>query len=472
MADPVYTSGFVVSGTTALIQPSKITTGVTDERVVATINADAVAASANIPNAAAVSSFVDTKIGESTSGISGRLTTVEGYFTNGSAKSAEKATSASTAANAAKAADSDKLGGQVPGYYATSANLKTATDNISALSSFFNDGGVAKHAASADNAGSAAKAASATAADKLKTARNITASGDVTWSVSFDGSQDKTGAATINNIPSAVAWSAVSAEVNTKLSSVYKVKGTATVAEIKALTSKEIGDVYNVSDSGEIATGVNVKAGDNVVWTGTEWDKLAATVDLSPYQTTAGMTAYSPTGHKHTLADITGTDKTNLVGSATSGAAASAWIATNAGSLLSAVNTDTAAYVSGNGTTGSKIGLTSTAKNAVDAVVSAITASGDMAAAGNTAKLAKVGAITGYIAGQGYRQNAFDKVIVVPSAGVNPLVTDASGSQSVAFIGGTNVTLATSQDASGKPAITINKTSDYYDANDHMIHLF
>ena len=73
--------------------------------------------------------------------------------------------------------------------------------------------------------------------------------------------------------------------VNSVVSSVYKPKGTKTVAQLNALTGQQVGDVYNVSDSGTLTAGnVSVIAGDNVVWTDeNEWDKLAGTIDLSGY---------------------------------------------------------------------------------------------------------------------------------------------------------------------------------------------
>lgn len=283
--------------------------------------------------------------------------------------------------------DATTLGGKEASSYLTahqSLDNYATKSSVTTLQGYFTNG-VAK------------SASSAAAADKLKTSRNIAASGDVTWSVSFDGAAAKTGAATINNVPSAVSWSGVSAAVNNAIGSqiggVYSVQGTKTVAQINAMTDMKVGYVYNVSDSGTI-NGQAILPGDNIVCTATGtagkgWDKLAATINLDPYQTTAGMTAYvaksdstytnttayasdyntnksnfltahqslkayqttaamtayytkssadstfqtqagmtaySPTSHKHTLSDITGTDKTNLVGSATSGAAASAAI--------------------------------------------------------------------------------------------------------------------------------------------------
>ena len=60
------------------------------------------------------------------------------------------------------------------------------------------------------------------------------------------------------------------------ISSVYKYKGS--VASESALPSSDqtVGDVYNVEDTG-----------DNYAWDGSQWDKLAGTVDLSSYLTVA-----------------------------------------------------------------------------------------------------------------------------------------------------------------------------------------
>lgn len=61
----------------------------------------------------------------------------------------------------------------------------------------------------------------------------------------------------------------------------YRVKGTkATIAEVTALTTKAVGDVWNVT--AEFTLGEKkYPAGTNVVWTGSEWDPLGGTVDLS-----------------------------------------------------------------------------------------------------------------------------------------------------------------------------------------------
>ena len=72
---------------------------------------------------------------------------------------------------------------------------------------------------------------------------------------------------------------------------VYRFKGDKTVAQLNSLTGQEAGDVYNVTDSGTLnAGGEEVVAGDNVAWTNNnQWDKLAGTVDLSPYAKTEDL---------------------------------------------------------------------------------------------------------------------------------------------------------------------------------------
>lgn len=87
-------------------------------------------------------------------------------------------------------------------------------------------------------------------------------------------------------IPSSYA---VQTAINTAVTGAYKVKGSKTVAQLNgtgegAVTSKVQGDVYNVLDSGTLTvsgqTSTAVSAGDNVVWDGTNWDKLASTVTI------------------------------------------------------------------------------------------------------------------------------------------------------------------------------------------------
>lgn len=72
--------------------------------------------------------------------------------------------------------------------------------------------------------------------------------------------------------------------VAAKLTNVYKYKGT--VASYNLLPSQDltVGDVYNV----EAANG-NYPPGTNYAWTGSDWDALGGSVDLSNYATTGSV---------------------------------------------------------------------------------------------------------------------------------------------------------------------------------------
>ena len=63
-------------------------------------------------------------------------------------------------------------------------------------------------------------------------------------------------------------------EVDSKLSTVYKYKGSVATYEELPSANNEVGDVYNVETDGM-----------NYAWDGTTWDKLGGTVDLSNYYT-------------------------------------------------------------------------------------------------------------------------------------------------------------------------------------------
>lgn len=65
--------------------------------------------------------------------------------------------------------------------------------------------------------------------------------------------------------------------VDSACSSVYRVKGSvANRAALDAIMSKEVGDCYTVNSDNM-----------NYVWTGTAWDQMAPTIDLSGYATKA-----------------------------------------------------------------------------------------------------------------------------------------------------------------------------------------
>lgn len=72
--------------------------------------------------------------------------------------------------------------------------------------------------------------------------------------------------------------------ISNAIASVYKIKGSASVSQLNALQDKSVGDVYNLTDSGTLTDGsLQVFTGDNVVWTGSAWDKLGTEIDWSAY---------------------------------------------------------------------------------------------------------------------------------------------------------------------------------------------
>lgn len=103
-----------------------------------------------------------------------------------------------------------------------------------------------------------------------------------------------TGAVTVQE-PTTASNPATKQYVDSAVSAVYKYRGS--VANQSALPSSNqtIGDVYNVEDTG-----------DNFAWDGAKWDKLAGTVDLSSYVTTATANAtYQPKGNYATSTALT-----------------------------------------------------------------------------------------------------------------------------------------------------------------------
>ena len=77
---------------------------------------------------------------------------------------------------------------------------------------------------------------------------------------------------TITNVQTALTET-----INNKVSKVYRYKGSCAYAELPT-TGNVTGDVWNVTN----ANG-NFPAGTNYAWTGTEWDALGGSVDLTPY---------------------------------------------------------------------------------------------------------------------------------------------------------------------------------------------
>lgn len=126
------------------------------------------------------------------------------------------------------------------------------------------------------------------------------------------------------------------AEVDSKVSSVYRVKGSVASYANLPTVDVTIGDVYNVSDTGA-----------NYVATSTTptWDKLSETVDLSGYATTAAMNSAlgnkvdKVSGKSLSTNDYTTAEKNKLAGIAASANNYSLPAATS--SVLGGVKTST-----------------------------------------------------------------------------------------------------------------------------------
>ena len=162
-----------------------------------------------------------------------------------------------------------------------------------------------------------------------------------------------------------------------KITNVYKFKGSCNTTALPS--TAEGGDVYDIKDYGTINTGTEhedtVTKGDNVAWVveegGGYWDKLANSVNVTGKLDTNAFTAWSANSNNDSV--FSGTAKnadvasiatnigdsttysaagSDVIQSAWSGAAASAWVNTFTGG--DGIDTS---YLSGAGTTNSKLGL-------------------------------------------------------------------------------------------------------------------
>lgn len=130
------------------------------------------------------------------------------------------------------------------------------------------------------------------------------------------------GDAEILNKPTTIAGYGITdaytkTEVDTKLTVVYKYKGSVNTYEDLPTTGQAVGDVYNVATKD---TTHHIKAGDNVAWNGTQWDVLAGDVDLTDYYTKTETNDLlddkvdKVTGKQLSTEDYTTAEKTKLSG--------------------------------------------------------------------------------------------------------------------------------------------------------------
>lgn len=117
----------------------------------------------------------------------------------------------------------------------------------------------------------------------------------------------------VESLQTAVGNVYTKSEVDSKVAGVYHYKGSvATYAELPSV-DVAAGDVYNVAAADAEH---DIKAGDNVAWTGTAWDVLAGTVDLSGYATAAALDGKvdKVEGKQLSTEDYTTEEKTKLSG--------------------------------------------------------------------------------------------------------------------------------------------------------------
>lgn len=192
---------------------------------------------------------------------------------------AAKADSATVTEELAKKANTATVNEQL----ALKADAATVTEQLAAKAD--------AEALTTGLAGKLDATANAVSASKLETARTIALTGEVTGTASFDGTADVAIEASVADgvIPDAstlegvtetgralmTAASASAAVATLGLSSVYDYKGQV-ASEIDLPRDAELGDVYNVSDTGM-----------NYAWNGTQWDSLGTVTTLASLGVTA-----------------------------------------------------------------------------------------------------------------------------------------------------------------------------------------
>ena len=104
--------------------------------------------------------------------------------------------------------------------------------------------------------------------------------------------QNDLGYVTNNNVQASINTALSGYAMKSDISSMYKYKGSVDSYDELPTSGQTVGDSYNVkgTDSSH-----GIKKGDNVVWTGTEWDVLSGTVDLSGYMDKTSYTIATST---------------------------------------------------------------------------------------------------------------------------------------------------------------------------------
>lgn len=183
----------------------------------------------------------------------------------------ETVVSAATAAQEAKASATEA---------ATSAASAAANATNAALSasqaSESEQASAASAAASIESAATATSQAnaasqSALSASSSATSAQTSATNAQKWAEGADSD-----VAPLGGTHSSKEWANVAKQYAESIGAALKYKGSVSTYSALPSTGQEVGDMWNVLDTGK-----------NYVWTGAEWDDLSGVIDLSAYRTAA-----------------------------------------------------------------------------------------------------------------------------------------------------------------------------------------
>lgn len=193
-------------------------------------------------------------------------------------------TSATQAAASASQAATSATNAQTSETNASTSASNAATNATNASASAT----IATTKASEATSSATSASASANSASESATSASTSATNAQTWAEGADSAVTHLGGK-----HSAKGWASIAKQYAESIGSALKYKGSVSTYSALPSTGQEIGDTWNVLDTG-----------DNYAWTGTEWDKLSGTVDLSAYRTSADQDLIDDT--KATKAELAG----------------------------------------------------------------------------------------------------------------------------------------------------------------------
>ena len=263
---------------------------------------------------------LESKANAQSASSSASIATTQASSASASASDASKAATAASgsATNAASSATS------------ASDSASSAASSAASASDSKNKASEYKTSASGSATAAASSASSAsTAATNAKAAMNTANTAASSASTSATSANTSASNASKSEIAAKAAQAAAEKardDANsavTKLTGVMKYAGQVDNYSDLADVTKNKGDVWNVVNADDAH---GVKAGDNVVWNGTDWDDLSGTVDLSIYAEKAdyqkAITSATANGATITFNHKDGTTSTATVNNVVSATAA------------------------------------------------------------------------------------------------------------------------------------------------------